>query len=124
MLRTFKDLKVWQKSYELCRRVYAVTSGFPQEERFGLVAQLRRASVAVPSNIAEGYSRDTTKDYLRFLWMALGSLAEIETQLMLSLDLSLCRGEEVTQAIEDVHEDQRMLKALVKSLKSREAHVT
>lgn len=124
MLRTFKDLKVWQKSYQLCRRVYAITSVFPQEERYGLVTQLRRASVAVPSNIDEGYSRDTTEDYLRFLWMALGSLAEIETQLMLSLDLSLCRGEEVTQAIEDVHEAQRMLKALVKSLKSREAHVT
>lgn len=124
MLRTFKDLKVWQKSYELCRRVYAITTGFPQEERFGLVAQLRRASVAVPSNIAEGYSRDTTKDYLRFLWMALGSLAEMETQLMLSLDLGLCQGNEAPQVIEDVHEAQRMLKALVKSLKSREAHVT
>lgn len=121
MLRTFKDLKVWQKSYRLCLRVYEVSRKLPHEERYELSAQLRRAAVSVPSNIAEGYSRETTKDYLRFLWMASGSLAELETQLLLSRDLELCRDDEVVIALDAVAEVQRMLRGLIKPLKEKES---
>ena len=121
MLRTFKDLKVWQKSYRLCLRVYEVSRKLQHEERYELSAQLRRAAVSVPSNIAEGYSRETTKDYLRFLWMASGSLAELETQFLLSRDLKLCRDDEVVIALDAVAEVQRMLRGLIKSLKEKES---
>ena len=116
MLRTFKELKVWQKSYAVCLQVYALTRHFPRDERFGLSSQLRRAGVSVPSNIAEGYNRKTTTDYLRFLWIASGSLAELETQLLLTKDLGLCSGELVTPVIDSVAEVERMLKALIRSL--------
>ena len=119
ILHTFKDLKVWQKSYRLCLRVYAVSKALPPDERYELSAQLRRAAVSVPSNIAEGYSRETTKDYLRFLWMAMGSLAELETQLLLSRDLKLCQEVDAMAAIENVAEVQRMLRALIRSLKEK-----
>ena len=81
MLKSYRELVVWQKAFQLCTHVYGLTKRFPPEERYGLTAQIRRAAVSIPSNIAEGYSRNTKRDYLHFLWMANGSLAEIETQL-------------------------------------------
>lgn len=119
-LRTFKDLVVWQKSYQLCLRVYSATARFPTDERYGLMTQLRRAAVSVPSNIAEGYNRRGRKDYVRFCSVALGSLAELETQLMLARDLKLCSSNDAVGLAEDVEEIQRMLKALIRSLDSRE----
>lgn len=80
MLRTFKDLIVWQKSYTLCGKIYNLTKQFPTDERFGLTSQLRRAAVSIPSNIAEGYKHDTTREYVRYLFIALGSLGEVETK--------------------------------------------
>ena len=85
---TFKDLLVWKKGMELAKLVYQCTSDFPVEERFGLVAQLRRCAVSIPSNIAEGFGRCTDKDLVHFLYMALGSCNELETQMILSYDLS------------------------------------
>ena len=82
MLKTYKELIVWQKSFRLCTQLYKITRAFPSEERFGLTSQIRRAAVSIPSNIAEGYGRGTTPDYIRFLWMANGSVAELETQLL------------------------------------------
>ena len=119
MLRTFKDLKVWQKSYALCMRVYTLTKQFPAEEKFGMVSQLRRASVSIPSNISEGYNKDTTKDYLRFLSIALGSLAEMETQMMLCKDLRICQATECEDVLEAIAEVDRMLRALIRSLKQK-----
>ncbi len=87
MLRTYKDLKVWGKSYSLCLEIYKITKRFPESEKFGLTSQLRRASVSIPSNIAEGYGRKTTKEYIYSLYVANGSLCELETQLMLAKDL-------------------------------------
>lgn len=115
-LRTFKDLVVWQKSYQLCLRVYAATARFPTDERYGLMTQLRRAAVSVPSNIAEGYNRRGRKDHVRFCSVALGSPAELETQLMLARDLKLCNNTDAVGLAEDVEEVQRMLKALIRSL--------
>ncbi len=120
MLRTFKDLKVWQKAYGLCGRIYTLTKRFPPDERFGLTSQLRRAAVSIPSNIAEGYNRNTTKEYVRFLFIALGSLGEIETQMMLSRDLHMCEGRQCDEMLELVSEINRMLRALIRSLKRKE----
>ena len=98
---TFKDLLAWQKSLTLAKKVYQVTGNFPTEERFGLVNQMRRCAVSIPSNIAEGYGRGSDKELLRFLYVALGSSNELETQLFLSLELSFMK-----------EEDSRMLQGL------------
>lgn len=119
MLRTFKDLKVWQKSYALCLQVYGLSRHLPPDERFELSSQLRRAVVSIPSNIAEGYSRKTTNGYLRFLWIASGSLAELETQLLLSKGLRLCPEGEVDGVLNAAGEVERMLKAPIRSLEAK-----
>ena len=119
MLRTYKDLKVWRKSFNLCISVYRVTTSFPPAERFGLTAQVRRATVSVPSNIAEGYARETTRDYIRHLWIARGSLAEVETQLMLSRELRMVDLPKLEALLTDVAEVERMLSALIRSLKEK-----
>lgn len=98
---TFKDLLAWQKSLTLAKKVYQVTGNFPTEGRFGLVNQMRRCAVSIPSNIAEGYGRGSDKELLRFLYVALGSSNELETQLILSLELSFMK-----------EEDSRMLQGL------------
>ena len=87
MLKNQKELKVWQKSYQLCLEIYRITARFPKDEKFGLTSQIRRAAVSVPSNIAEGYGRKTTADYIKSLYIAYGSNCELETQMMLSGDL-------------------------------------
>ena len=87
MLKSFKELKVWQKAYQLTLDIYSVSKDFPNEEKFGLTSQIRRAAVSVPANISEGYGRRTTPDYIRSLYIAYGSNCELETQTMLSADL-------------------------------------
>jgi len=119
MLKNFRELKVWQKSYELCLEVYSITKNFPSEEKFRLTSQIRRASVSIPSNIAEGYGRRTTPDYIRSLYIAYGSNCELETQALLSGDLSYIKIEEQNSLLEKISEVERMLKALIKSLESR-----
>ena len=84
---SFKDLIVWQKSYSLVIEIYKKTKNFPREEIYGLSQQMRRASVSIPSNIAEGYGRKFQKEYQQFLSIAYGSLCELETQYLLSIDL-------------------------------------
>ncbi|MBU0640987.1 MAG: four helix bundle protein [Planctomycetes bacterium] len=121
MLRSFKELEVWQKAYSLARDVYRVTATFPNDERFGLISQTRRAAVSIPSNIAEGYSRDTTRDYIRSLWIANGSLAELETQLMLAQDLAFGERDAVTRTLGSLTEVQVLLRALIESLRRKEA---
>jgi four helix bundle protein len=80
MLKNYRDLKVWQKSYILCLALYRITKIFPKEESYGLTSQIRRAAVSIPSNIAEGYGRKTTADYLRSLYIAYGSVCELENK--------------------------------------------
>ena len=119
MLKNYKDLKVWQKSYELCLKIYRLTAKFPKEERYGLTSQIRRAAVSIPSNIAEGYGRKTTPDYLRFLYIAYGSICELETQLLLSGDLNYVNQEYLESLKDGTGEVERMLKALIKSLENK-----
>jgi four helix bundle protein len=119
MLKNYKDLKVWQKSYKLCLEIYRVTAIFPKEERYSLTPQIRRSAVSVPSNIAEGYGRKTILDYVRMLYISYGSLCEFETQILLSGDLDLIEKGELGKLIKDIAEIERMLKALIKSLEKK-----
>jgi four helix bundle protein len=90
-LKSFKELIVWQKAYKLVLEIYKFTYNFPKAEAYGLVQQIRRAAISIPSNIAEGYGRKHKTDYHRFLSMAYGSLLELETQYMLSIDLGYAK---------------------------------
>ena len=119
MLKNYRELKVWQKSYRLCLDLYRITKEFPKEERYGLTSQIRRAAVSIPSNIAEGYGRKTTADYVRFLYVAYGSICELETQLLLSGDLKYVNQEILKALKDDTEEVERMLKALIKSLENK-----
>ncbi|TRZ75001.1 MAG: four helix bundle protein [Deltaproteobacteria bacterium] len=122
MLRSYKDLKVWQKSYNLCLDIYKLTKGFPREERYNLTSQIRRSAVSVPSNIAEGYGRKTTPEYIRSLYIAYGSHCELETQISLAGDLSYINSEQSKKMQEDIGEVERMLKALIKSLENKHSN--
>jgi len=124
MLKNFKELKIWQKAYQLCLEVYNTTKTFPPEEKFGLTAQLRRSSVSIPSNIAEGYGRRTTPDYIRSLYIAYGSNCELETQILISGDLFYIGKEKHKKLLKKTSEVERMLKALIKSLERKKNHLT
>jgi four helix bundle protein len=119
MLKNYKELKVWQKAYQLCLEVYKMTKGFPKEERYGLTSQIRRSAVSVPSNIAEGYGRKTTPEYIRSLYFAYGSNCELETQISLSGDLGYVKTQEKEMLQRSIGEVERMLKALIKSLENK-----
>ena len=92
-MHRFKDLEIWKRSRIFCSNIYSITSTFPNDERFGITNQLRRASISIPSNIAEGCSRNTNKDFSRFLEIAIGSAYEIETQLLIASDLGFINQE-------------------------------
>lgn len=119
MAKSVEELEVWQHSMELAERVYVVTRTLGREELFGLSAQLRRAAVSVPSNIAEGHARGTTREYLRGVSIALGSVAEIETQLKLAQRLGLTNGSTVNDAIDGASRVRYMLLALRASLQRK-----
>lgn len=119
MLKNYKELKVWQRSYQLCLEIYKITKGFPKEERYSLISQIRRAAVSVPCNIAEGYGRKTTPEYIRSLYIAYGSNCELETQVLLSGDLGYINTEKLKELQNDIGEVERMLKALIKSLENK-----
>ena len=114
-LQSYKDLKVWQKSIDLTLLVYKATSAFPKEEMFGLTSQLRRASVSIASNIAEGQSRGT-QDFKRFLTISQGSLSEVETQLLIARKLEYFKEEPYLELVDACAEIGRMLNGLHKSL--------
>jgi four helix bundle protein len=118
--RSYKDLVVWQKGIALAKATYKLTRRFPSEEKFGLVAQMRRASVSVPSNIAEGQARHTTGEFIQFISHAEGSVAELDTQLILAIELGFCRQPDVDAALELVAELRRMLNSLRRKLTSRQ----
>ncbi len=119
MLKNYKDLKVWQKSYELCLEIYRITAKFPKEELYGLTSQIRRSVVSIPSNIAEGYGRKTTLDYISMLYISYGSVCELETQILLAGDLGLIEKGVLGRLKNDIAEIERMLKALIKSLENK-----
>ena len=118
MLKNYRELNVWQKSYELCLKIYQITAKFPNEEKYGLTSQIRRSVVSIPSNIAEGYGRKTTLDYIRMLYISYGSVCELETQILLAGDLGFIDKGEWDIVKKDIAEIERMLKGLIKSLET------
>ncbi|MFA6494860.1 MAG: four helix bundle protein [Candidatus Paceibacterota bacterium] len=116
-LKSFKDLLVWQKSIALSKEIYRITEHFPKSEIYGLSSQMRRASVSIPSNIAEGYKRKNTAEYLQFLSIANGSAAELETQITIARDLY--KNEAFGDAEGKLEEIQKMLAAMIRKIKLR-----
>lgn len=121
-LSHYKELLVWQKAFGVVKEVYKVTSGFPADEKFGLVSQMRRAAISVPSNIAEGQARHTTQEFVHFVSHAEGSAAELETQLLLSQELGYCPGGDVQLLLDTLMEVRKMLGSLRRKLVARANH--
>jgi four helix bundle protein len=111
-VRSYRDLIVWQKAMVMVRSIYELTKTFPADERFGLVAQMRRAAVSVPSNIAEGQARHTSREFAQFISHAEGSLAEVDTQLAPSGQLGFCKEHDLVIAFSQVEEIRKMLGSL------------
>jgi four helix bundle protein len=115
----FRELRVWQDAMTLAEAIHVATRAFPSDERFGLISQLRRASVSIASCIAEGNARSSTRDYLRFLSMSSGSLAEVETQLLLSRRFGYLSEDNLSLLLGPLHGIARQLQALKNALVSR-----
>jgi len=115
----FRELDVWRASMDLVKAVYGLAADFPREERYGLASQMQRAAVSVPSNIAEGNARASTRDYARFVSVACGSIAELQTQLLLAVELDLASHGRVDPIIDNADRVSRMLHGLHRSLNER-----
>lgn len=115
-MNNFKDLIVWRKSRELVKFLYELTVKFPQEEKYGLVSQIRRSAISIPSNIAEGCGKSSSKEFTRFLEIANSSCYEIETQIIISTDLRFITDDDFISVNEKIQEIQKMLFALRKSV--------
>ncbi len=112
-MKTYKDLIVWQKSIELVKEIYTLTDKFPKEEIFGLTSQMRRCAVSIPSNIAEGKMRTSTKEFSRFLYISYGSGAELETQIIIAKNLNKTNSLSYDRVDLLLEEVMRMLNALI-----------
>ena len=117
---SYRDLLVWQKGIGLVTLLYEISREFPADERFGLTSQIRRAAVSVPSNIAEGQARFSTREFVHFISHAEGSIAEIDTQLVIALELDFCKAAKVKPAFDAIVELRKMLNSLRRKLQDRE----
>jgi four helix bundle protein len=118
-IETYRDLEAWKLAIRLTKFIYRASEKFPQEERFGLTSQVRRAAVSVASNIAEGWGRGTTSDYARFLRMARGSIFEVETQIVIARELGFI-GDEVFNPVDELLRDTgRVLAGLLRSIEKK-----
>lgn len=118
-MSNFRNLMIWQKSMSLTNKIYKSTNNFPKEEIFALTSQIRRSSVSIPSNIAEGFGRDSNKEYLRFLNISIGSLFEMKTQLEIAKNIDYLNEEEFNTLYEDSREIERMLVSFIVKIKER-----
>jgi len=117
MIKSFKDLFIWQKSMVLVTSIYTITKGFPPSEIYGLTSQLRRSAVSIPSNIAEGYGRNSTNDYKRFLQMAVGSLYELQTQIEIAFNLQYIQEQKYIEMTSISVELDKMLYSIIQKIK-------
>jgi len=116
---SYRDLEVWENGVKLAKDIYRLTEAFPNHELYALTSQLRRASVSVPSNIAEGFVRNSTKEFIYFLFISLGSLAEIETQIEIAIELNytnIAKTEELKNFIQVL---MKQIRTLINSLKNK-----
>lgn len=111
--KTYKELDVWKKARAFVKEVYIITRDFPNEEKYGLMSQIRRCAVSIPSNIAEGYGRQFKKETLQFLHISRGSLYELETQIYIAHDLSFINEEKLNKLLADLEECRRLLSGLI-----------
>ena len=116
-MRKYKDLIIWQRSVEFATSIYRVTSEFPSEEKYGLISQMRRCSVSIPSNIAEGAGRSSDKEYQRFLDIAYGSAYELETQIFISSNLGFIDPDDFEILTNEINEIQKMIFSFNRKLK-------
>ena len=115
-MQDYKKIDVWKRSYEFSKEIYGITSGFPDEEKFGLASQVRRAAVSIPINIAEGSGRNSRKDFANFIQIAIGSASEVECELLLSKDLNFIDDENFSGLCKEIIEIRKMLISFRKSL--------
>jgi len=123
-MKTHKDLDVWKISIEMVTMIYQITGNFPKEEMYGLTNQMRRSAVSVPSNIAEGAGRNSSKEFVQFLHFAIGSLSELETQLIIAFNLKYISNEQKQKMDVIMNSIFKMLSGLVQSVKKRTPLVT
>lgn len=116
--KDFHELVIWQRSHALVLSIYRATASFPAHEQFGLKSQLQRAAVSIPSNIAEGFERETSKDFYHFLVMSRGSLAEVQAQLLIAKDLEFLADERYVELYDETVEIHKMLNKFLTSLKT------
>jgi four helix bundle protein len=115
--KTHRDLEIWQLGIDLVTKIYKFTKNFPKEEIYGLTSQMRRAAISYPSNISEGAARDSINDYIRFLYISMGSLSELETQIIISEKLGYIKDSK--DILEDIEAITRKTYNLIKYLKSK-----
>lgn len=115
-MHNFRQLQIWKEGMEVVKTTYLMLKGFPDAEKFGLVSQISRCAVSVPSNIAEGSSRSSNKEFSHFLSIALGSLFELETQLLISIDLGYIRGEQTDSFMQSLTQLQKKISTFKRTL--------
>ena len=115
-VKTYKDLLIWQKGIEIVKETYLICQEIPKEELYGLQSQLKRSSVSIPSNIAEGWGRNYTKNYIQFLKYSRGSLLELETQMIIAKELNFISTEKFSKIQDLITEESKMLNAFIKSI--------
>jgi four helix bundle protein len=117
-MRNFKQLKIWQKGFQIATKSFGLVASFPKEEKYGLSSQLTRAAVSIASNIAEGCSRSSSKDYKRFMEISLGSCFEVETQLLIAEAVNFGEKEKRDALLKDIDEEQKMIMSFMNKLQS------
>ncbi len=118
-IKSYRDLEVWQRGISLAKTIYEATSNFPTQERFGLINQMRRAAVSVPSNIAEGHARASTVEYCRYVSISMGSIAELETQVIISRELTYLPEPVAGELLTSLDELGKMLRGLHRALQRK-----
>ena len=115
-MRNFKELKIWQKGFDIAKAAFKLTNSFPKEEKYGIRSQITRAAVSIPSNIAEGSSRSSERDYSRFIEISLGSSFELETQVLIAKALQFAEEDICNLVLREVDEEQKMLISFLNKL--------
>jgi four helix bundle protein len=118
-ISSFRELKVWQLGMDLAERIYLLTNTFPKSEIYGLTSQMRRSAVSIPSNLAEGHGRNSTREYLQFTAISFGSICELETQLLLSYRLDYLKISELETTLSVLTETSKTIRGLQKALKAK-----
>jgi four helix bundle protein len=121
-ISSYRDLKVWQEAMLIAERVYRLTAGFPREEVYGMTSQIRRAAVSIAANVAEGHGREHGGSFMQLLRMAQGSLKELETHLLLAVQVELAKSDEAGPILQQCDELGRMLRSLIRSIQRRHSN--